>query len=46
MTIPDINMDDLWEDLHGLVGDEGYEDYYELDDDEVIWPEDWEEEDD
>lgn len=44
MPIPDINMDDLWEDLHGLVGDEGYEEYEEFDDDDIEWPEDWEEE--
>ena len=46
MEIPNIDIDDLWEDLHGLVGDEGYEDYYEFDDDDVVWPEDWEDKDD
>ena len=36
MSIVDINMDDLWEDLHGLVGDEGY-DEWDDDDDPYPW---------
>ena len=34
MSIVDINMDDLWEDLHGLVGDEGYDEWDDSDFDE------------
>jgi hypothetical protein len=35
MNIVDINMDDFWECCHGLVGDEGYE---EWDDDDDPYP--------
>ena len=31
MNIVDIDMDDLWEDLHGLVGDEGYDEWDDID---------------